>query len=119
MAKARSGGGIAGKNVTRQGVRTGQPAREMRPRGVSQLGSAMGDHATDSGKILRKSVEPVRGALRPVGGPGGVPLGNQKALDVGKGGVGTGRVLYGQCGTQGQRGPVAGSPRPAGRSFDD
>jgi hypothetical protein len=29
-------------------------------------------------------------------------MGNEIALNVGKGGPGTGRTLYGQCGTQGQ-----------------
>jgi hypothetical protein len=32
-----SGGGMGSKNVVRPGVRTGQPARAMRPAGVSQL----------------------------------------------------------------------------------
>jgi hypothetical protein len=27
--------------------------------------------------------------------------------------------LYGQSGQQGQHGPVAGSPRPQGRGFDE
>jgi len=119
MAKGRSGGGITSKNVTRQGVRTGMPGREINPRGVSQIGSSIGNHSTEKAKILRGGVEPVRGALRPPGTPGAVPLGNQAALNVGKGGVGSGRTLYGQCGTQGQHGPVAGSPKPIGRGFDD
>jgi hypothetical protein len=68
MAKAKSGGGITGKNVirqgvrTRQGIRTGQPARAMSPKGVSQIGSSMGNHSMEGGgKILRKAVEPTRG----------------------------------------------------------
>jgi hypothetical protein len=112
MAKAK-GGGITGKNVIRPGVRTGQPAREMRPAGVSQIGSSMGNHATQTGKVLRGAVEPIAGRAKP-----SVPLGNDVALNVGKGGPGAGRTLYGQSGTQGQYGSVSGSPRPAGRSFD-
>jgi hypothetical protein len=38
-------------------------------------------------------------------------------LNVGKGGCGTGRNLYGQAGTQGTHGSVAGTPRPAGRGI--
>ena len=36
----------------------GQPAREMRPKGVSQIGQSMGNHATGSGRNLTRSVEP-------------------------------------------------------------
>jgi hypothetical protein len=48
-----------------------------------------------------------------------VKFGNELATNVGKGGPGTGRTLYGQSGLQGQHGPVAGSPRPQGRGFDE
>jgi hypothetical protein len=44
-----------------------------------------------------------------------VKLGNEVALNVGPGGCGTGRTLYGQAGSQGQHGAVAGSPKPQGR----
>jgi hypothetical protein len=44
-----------------------------------------------------------------------VKLGNEVALNVGPGGCGTGRTLYGQSSSQGQHGPVAGNPKPAGR----
>jgi hypothetical protein len=54
----------------------------------------MGNKATEAaGKILRKAIEPVHQG--PMGGMGSVPLGNAKALDVGKGGVGSGRTIYG------------------------
>jgi hypothetical protein len=40
-------------------------------------------------------------------------LGNQVAGNVGGGGPGKGRVLYGQSGLQGQHGaPAPGNPRP-------
>ena len=51
---AKSGGGIAGKNVVRGPSRTGQPAREMRPKGVSRIGQHMGNHATGSGENLNR-----------------------------------------------------------------
>jgi hypothetical protein len=114
---SKAGGGINSRQVTKQGVKTGQNARAMNPRGVSQIGSSIGSHATNNGKKLTKGVEPVRGAMKPSGRPGGVPLGNECAL---RGtGVGADRTLYGQSGTQGQHGPVAGQARPASRGFDE
>ena len=107
MKRGNAGGGM-GSRVARPGpVRMGQPAREQRPRGVSQIGSSMGSHSTDSGKVLRGAVEPVRGARMP-----SVPLGNEVAKNVGGGGPGTGRAVM-TSGTQGQHGPVAGKPAPA------
>jgi hypothetical protein len=102
--------------VHKQGTRDGVAARGMNPRGVSQIGSSMGNHTANSGKALRGVVEPVRGATAPKGGPGGVALGNAAAKNVGAGGPGAGRVVYGS-GTQGQHGAAAGSPKPAGRDI--
>jgi hypothetical protein len=119
MSKTRTGagGGINSRvNVTKP-VRTGQPATKISPRGVSQYGSSIGNHSTDSGRVLTKGVETTHQG--PMGGPGSVKLGNEVALNVGGGGPGKGRVLYGQCGTQSQYGPVEGTVRPPGRSFDD
>jgi hypothetical protein len=118
MKGNRPAGGLGSKQVRKVGIAKGQPAHAMRPGGVSQIGSSTGDHATGSGKILRGAVEPMRGEQRRPGQPGSVELGNQCALNVGKGGPGVGRTLYGQGGTQGTHGSVAGSPRPQGRSFD-
>jgi hypothetical protein len=42
------------------------------------------------------------------------PYGNAVALNVGKGGPGTGRDVH-HCGSQGVHGGVAGSPKPQGR----
>jgi hypothetical protein len=114
MAKqtSKAGGGINSKNVRSVPVRVGERGCEIRPQGVSQIGSSMGDHGTDGPKLLRKSVEPVHGAYRPAGSPGGVPLGNEVALNVGKGGVGTGRTVM-RSGSQGQHGSAnPGSPAP-------
>jgi hypothetical protein len=42
-----------------------------------------------------------------------VKFGNEVALNVGKGGCGTGRTLYGQSGSQGTHGATnPGNPRP-------
>ena len=116
MAKSRSGGGITGKNVTQKPVRTGDRARAMSPKGVSQVGQSQGNHVTDRRQVVNP-IEPVRGQLKPAGGPGGIQLGNEVARNVGKGGCGTGRVLYGQSGSQGQHGGVAGALKPAGRDI--
>jgi len=97
---------------------TGRPSDITSPRGVSQFGESIGNHATDGGgKILRGGVEPTFKGTMPVGGPGGVMLGNEAALNVGKGGPGTGRTLFGQCGTQSQYGSPAGKPAPQGKDI--
>jgi len=67
----------------------GQPAREQRPRGVSQIGQNMGNKSMNSGKVLRGAVEPVRGASLP-----SVKLGNEVAKNVGVGGPGAGRTVH-------------------------
>jgi hypothetical protein len=45
-----------------------------------------------------------------------VKFGNEVALNVGKGGPGTGRTIH-HCGSQSVHGPVAGTPRPPGRGI--
>jgi hypothetical protein len=47
-------------------------------------------------------------------GVGTVPLGNEVAKNVGRGGAGTGRKLYGQSGSQQQYGAPEGKPAPKG-----
>jgi hypothetical protein len=109
---SKAGGGIRSKNVVRPPSRQGMPARGVNPGHVAQTGSALGNHSTDSqGKRLTRAAEP-----KFTQSPHSVPLGNALATNVGKGGPGTGRVVYG-CGTQGQTGPAAGSVRPAGRDI--
>ena len=95
---ARSGGGITSNKLVQTPVRTGQPARGVNPGAVSYLGNKIGNHAQD-------------GRTRADGG--GTPwntnsptnasqiLGNEKALDVGRGGPGKGYVVHG-CGAQGK-----------------
>ena len=116
LSKGGAGGGPSSKSLGVTTYFTGaKPATKISPKGVSQFGSSIGNHSTDSGKILRGGVEATRIGMMPAGGPGGVMLGNEAALNVGKGGPGTGRTLFGQCGTQSQYGPAAGKPAPQGR----
>jgi hypothetical protein len=100
------GGGIASKQHVSIPVRTGSGPRSARPAGVAQIGTSIGDHITN------KSDTGYRGermhndrTFQPV------PFGNEVALNVGKGGCGTGRTIYGQSGSQGQHGaPDRGEP---------
>jgi hypothetical protein len=94
---------------------TGQPSTRINERGVSQIGQSMGNHSMESGgKPLTRSVEPVRAGN--VGAMGSVPLGNECALDVGGGGPGKGRVVYGS-GTQQQHGGPVGKSAGQGRDI--
>jgi hypothetical protein len=117
MAKSKAGGGINSRVNVAPRVRTGERGRAINPGGVGQIGQSQGDHVTNKNKTLRGSVEPVRGDLRPAGSPGSVPLGNAVALNVGRGGPGAGRKLYGQSGMQGQHG-TASPGNPPSKSTD-
>jgi hypothetical protein len=89
-----------GKTPVRQSTRVGAAAQGVSPKYVSQIGTA----------VDPKAVEPRRAPM-PAGGA--VPLGNAKALDVGRGGVGTGRTIH-RSGSQGVHGQVnPGSSPPA------
>ena len=81
-------------------------ARSMSPAAVNQLGAKVGDHVThvkgSTGYTGEKLVRG-QGYNAPVG-----PTDNVKAC-----GVGGGRTLYGQSGSQGTHGSVnPGNPRP-------
>ena len=106
----RPGGGIASRVNTQPSVRTGSGSKSARPAGVSQIGYAVGDHTTNrpgsSGYRGERLHNPERN-FQPV------PFGNEVALNVGKGGCGTGRTNYGQSGTQGQHGQAAAGNAPA------
>jgi hypothetical protein len=108
----RKAGGGYGSAVNREvGVRTGRGAQEMRPRGASQIGSSIGNKSTESGVVKGVPSERIQGARLPP--ELSVKLGNEKALDVGKGGVGTGREVM-RSGSQCQYGTSpAGLPRIA------
>jgi hypothetical protein len=109
----RPGGGIASNKRVEKPVRAGVRSEAINEKGVAQIGSSLGNHATDGRRSINP-VEKLRGAQRPAGGPGGVPLGNAVAGNVGKGGPGAGRTLYGQSGVQRQYGS-GGPEKPSGR----
>jgi hypothetical protein len=102
----RPGGGIASRVNVQPPVRTGTGSRGTRPGGAETIGKSYGSHITN------KSDTGYRGpkfhddrSFQPV------KFGNEVALNVGKGGCGTGRTLYGQSGTQGTHGtPAQGAP---------
>jgi hypothetical protein len=83
---------------------------------VAQLGQHVGDKATHgNSRGTGYRGEPLHNDRNP---PMSVPFGNEVALNVGKGGCGTGRTLYGQAGSQGTHGSVnPGNPRPPGRGI--
>jgi hypothetical protein len=102
------GGGIGSRVVRKEGTRDGQKAFGINPGAASQIGEALGNHSTEQGRNLSYKGEQWREKT-----PISVPLGNELAKNVGKGGVGTGRTLYGQCGSQGTYGsPNPGATRP-------
>ena len=89
MSTARSGGGITSNKLVQSPVRGGSPsADKINPGGAGQLGSM----------VIQNPTPLQAGTMHKV------PLGNQVALNVGKGGPGTGRTVY-RSGTQ--------SPTPA------
>src|SRR5215469_11572591 len=106
----RLGGGISSRVNVQPSVRTGTGSRGTHPGGVAQLGQHTGDKATHgNSKGTGYRGEPLHNnrSFQPV------KFGNEVALNVGKGGCGTGRTLYGQAGSQGQHGSVnPGNPRP-------
>jgi hypothetical protein len=101
------------KNVSPP-VRTGTGAHNARPAGVAQLGYPIGDHSTTSGKSTGYKGEPLHGPASRNFQP--VPFGNEVALNVGKGGCGTGRTIH-ATGSQGTHGATTGTPRGPGRGI--
>jgi hypothetical protein len=104
MAKLTGGGILGNKNVN-VGVKTGSPSKGSSPCAAAQIGA--------STAFKKENVEV---------GPAyhsGVKLGNEKALDVGKGGPGTGRTVM-RSGSQSLHGPVnqGESPRSEPRGLD-
>jgi hypothetical protein len=102
MATNRSGhrpaGGIASRQHVKTPVRTGSGSKSTNPGAVAQLGQSQGNHITNKsetnyrGEIFHKppNFQPVK-------------FGNEVALNVGKGGCGTGRTIY-KTGLQDQHG---------------
>ena len=103
-----SGGGIGmSKNVSPP-VRTGVGSRSARPAGVAQIGQSQGSHVTAQSESRYRG-EPLHNErnFQPT------KFGNEVALNIGRGGPGSGRTLYGQSGSQGMHGATnPGNPRP-------
>ena len=109
MATHIPAGGPKSRNVVEPRVRTGSGSHGTHPGGVAQVGQMQGSHPTHGRSDTGYRGDPLhRGpSFNPV------KFGNEVALDVGKGGCGTGRNLYGQAGSQGTHGATnPGSPRP-------
>ncbi len=101
MAKTHSGGG---RTPTKQSVRTGAPARGVNPAYANQPGQ----------QLYHKEHFTPKAAPMPAGG--GVKLGNEVALNVGKGGPGAGRSVH-RTGSQGTHGPVNPGSSPLARDI--
>jgi hypothetical protein len=101
-------GGAGSRVINPQGTRDGQKAFGVSPRGVSQIGYAIGNHVTEGQTRL-----PYKGEQWLEKPPISVPLGNQIATNVGKGGPGVGREVF-KCGSQGTCGPTR-DPNATGR----
>ena len=107
---ARSGRGITSNKLVRPAVRGGPPnTRAVSPAAVSKIGLAVGTHVMgNGGREVKRPNQPLV-----TGTPPQVPMGNQIALNVGKGGPGSGRVVH-RSGSQSTHGPVnPGGPQPA------
>ena len=108
MAKDSGGGINLNKNV-RPPVRTGQSAMGVRPGYPDNLGNMRGNHAMDKGTVPAPPTP-----MQTVKPPISVPLGNEVAGNVGKGGPGAGRTVM-RSGSQGHHGAAdAGVGRAAG-----
>jgi hypothetical protein len=113
MKGHRPGGGIASKQHVQTPVRTGSGSHSTRPAGVAQIGTMYGDRATNRADSTGYTGERLHSPARDFQ-PG--KFGNEVALNVGKGGPGKGRTLYGQSGQQGMHGsPAPGNPPAQGR----
>ena len=108
----QKGGGYGSRVHVEKPVRTGTGSRGTNPGGVGQLGQMQGSHVT-RGEESNYRGDPLHGgrSFQPV------KFGNEIALNVGKGGCGTGRTLYGQAGSQGTHGSVAGTAPPRARGI--
>ena len=115
MAKAVSGGGISSRVVKQVDIKSGSPnLTAYSPRGVSQIGAAQGSRLDRAGSFTtRNSALPYSDGQR----KDFVPLGNALTNNVGRGGPGSGRTLYGQGGTQQQHGPATGPAPVQGRDI--
>ena len=94
MSRAKSGGGLTSNKLVRPSIRGGSPtANRVNVTAVSQLGAKIGNHS-DKGTV-KLTPQPLVAAKMPA-----VALGNSLATNVGKGGPGAGRKIFGS-GSQG------------------
>jgi hypothetical protein len=103
--KGSGGGGYGSRPHVEKSVRTGTGSRSARPGGVGQIGQMQGSHVT-RGEESSYRGEPLHNdrSFQPV------KFGNEVALNVGKGGPGTGRETF-RTGGQGCHGqPASGNP---------
>jgi hypothetical protein len=115
MAKV-TGGGIQSRVNKEVPIRTGSAAKVVNPGGSDQLGQALGAMRDGNNHILNKAhTTPLYGGN--LAGPGSTPLGNSLVNNVGSGGPGAGRTLYGQSGSQGMQGPPAPGNPPGRRDI--
>ena len=115
MTKGSGGGGYHSRQHVEKSVRTGTGSRGTNPGGVGQLGAMQGSHVT-RGEESSYRGEPLHGgrSFQPV------KFGNEVALNVGKGGCGTGRTIYSsgsQSGSSGHGPSNPGNPRPQARDI--
>ena len=108
----QKGGGYGSRQHVEKPIRTGTGSRGTNPGGVGQLGQMQGSHVT-RGQESNYRGDPLHSgrSFQPV------KFGNEVALNVGKGGCGTGRTIY-KTGSQGMQGSTnPGNPRPQGRDI--
>src|SRR6516164_899744 len=106
MARGSGGGGYHTRQHVEKSVKTGKGSYATTPGYVGQLGNKQGNHPT-RGEPTSYRGEPMHSgpSFQPV------PFGNQVALNVGKGGPGTGRDVH-ASGSQGVHGGTnPGNPR--------
>jgi hypothetical protein len=110
MATNMKGGGYGSRQHVEKPIRTGSGSKGVSPGWAGQKGQLQGNHITDDKntgytgekKFTGKNFQPVK-------------FGNEVALNVGKGGCGTGRTIY-KTGSQDQYGS-GGPQKPAGREI--
>jgi hypothetical protein len=109
-------GGSRSRTVTQRPIKTGSAAKRVSPSAVSQMGSAMGNHATETAKLLKNPADALYGGRPPAGS--GQPLGNAVAAAT-KCGPGGSRTLYGQSGSNQQYGSAnPGNPTAKRGTFE-
>jgi hypothetical protein len=97
----QKGGGYGSRQHVEKPVRTGSGSHSTRPAGATNIGLMYGTHSTNQrreGDFRGERLHNPERNFQPV------KFGNEVALNVGKGGCGTGRTLYGQAGSQGVHG---------------